>query len=462
MNASRKSASPCAAALVSAVLVAGTAAAMAGCSGAARDAGGVFPDSTVRGSRSGHRPTSAPSASPIKHVVIIIQENRSFDNLFQAYPGANTASSGVTSTGQTVQLQPIQIHGGFDVGHGLADFLAACDGGPQGNPCKNDAFDLERNHSKKYVLPMYSYVPQADTTLYWALAQQYVIADNTFQSHLDASFVGHQYLIAAQAQHAVDLPHGVWGCPAGVATLNPDRTIGPLEKACFVETVLSDEIDGAGLTWKMYGPKPHDPGNNWIAFMAIQHVRHGPEWKTNIVRPETQILSDAQSGNLPTLSWVIPRYYASDHEGAANTLGEQWVSSVVNAIGQSQYWNSTAIFVVWDDWGGFYDHVPPQYLDYDGLGFRVPLLVISPYSKQNYVSHVQYEFGSILQFVEDTFGLGRLSASDTRANSLIPDCFNFNSAARKFKPLPTISRRELMRQLETKPTVIPEDADFGD
>ena len=100
----------------------------------------------------------------------------------------------------------------------------------------------------------------------------------------------------------------------------------------------------------------------------------------------------------------------------------------------SQFWNSTVIFVMWDEWGGWYDHVPPPQLDYDGLGFRVPLLVISPYAKQHYVSHVQYEHGSVLRFIEDTFGLGRLSASDGRANSPAPDCLDFTRPPRPFKP----------------------------
>jgi phospholipase C len=407
-------------------------------------------------------PTSTPTAVPtasIKHVVILIQENRSFDNLFHGFPGANTVSSGQISTGKTVNLVPITIHVPFDVSHGVADFLAACDGGPQGMFCKNDAFDLERvnGHAKK-PYPAYSFVPTADTTEYFAMAQQYVLADNNFQSHVDASFVGHQYLIAAQAQRAVDLPHPIWGCGGQVHTLNPDRTIGPFEKSCFDETVLADELDQKGLTWKMYAPVPRDPGNNWVAYMAIQHIKKGPDWK-NIDRPETNIISDAQFGNLPNVSWVIPRYVASDHEGAGNTTGENWITSVVNAIGQSQYWNSTAIFVVWDDWGGFYDHVPPQYLDYDGLGFRVPMIMISPYAKMNWVSHVQYEYGSILQFTEDMFGLGRLAASDTRANSVIPDSFNFAAKPRRFVPLKTVSRERLMQELSETPFVDNDETD---
>jgi phospholipase C len=107
----------------------------------------------------------------------------------------------------------------------------------------------------------------------------------------------------------------------------------------------------------------------------------------------------------------------------------------VNAVGESQYWNSSAIFVFWDDYGGWYDSEPPAYVDYDGLGIRLPLLVISPYAKKGHVSHVHYEHGSILRFVEDTFGLGRLSASDSRAASPARDCFNFKQSPRAFVPI---------------------------
>ena len=201
-----------------------------------------------------------------------------------------------------------------------------------------------------------------------------------------------------------------------------------------------------------------------MAFQAIAHVRYGPEWTKNVVTPETRILADVRNGFLPAMSWVIPAFHESDHNGAGNQDGEQWVSTVVNAIGQSRFWDSTAIFVVWDDWGGFYDHVPPQYLDYDGLGIRTPLLVISPYAKHNYVSHVQYEFGSIVRFVEDEFGLGRLSGSDARANSLIPDCFDFSQKAHTFRPLPTSMKRADFIRADARPTrlVAPPQGDAGD
>lgn len=143
----------------------------------------------------------------------------------------------------------------------------------------------------------------------------------------------------------------------------------------------------------------------------------------------------------------------SDHPQSLSNTGPMWVASVVNAIGQSQFWDSTAIFILWDDASGFFDPEPPPYVDFDGLGFRLPLLIVSPYAKKGYVSHVQYEHGSILRFVEDIFGLPRLSASDTRANSPASDSFDFNKPPRKFRVIPSALGKEyfLHQPLDTRP-----------
>jgi phospholipase C len=125
----------------------------------------------------------------------------------------------------------------------------------------------------------------------------------------------------------------------------------------------------------------------------------------------------------------------------------------VNAIGESKYWDSTVIFVFWDDYGGWYDHVPPSLVDYDGLGIRVPLLIISAYAKQGYVSPVHYEHGSILKFIEDQWGLPRLSASDTRANAISPLCFDFSKPPRPFTKIPVAHDQAyfLAQPLDTRP-----------
>jgi phospholipase C len=158
-----------------------------------------------------------------------------------------------------------------------------------------------------------------------------------------------------------------------------------------------------------------------------------------------QIFTDIAHHRLAAVSWVIPDAINSDHPGNGSDTGPAWVGTVVNAIGKSSYWNSTAILVVWDDWGGFYDSVPPPFLDRKGgLGFRVPMLVVSPYARQSgsgpgYISHTQYEFGSILKFIEDVWGLGQLGTTDKRATS-ISDCFDFTQLPRKFVPI-AIPRR---------------------
>ena len=127
--------------------------------------------------------------------------------------------------------------------------------------------------------------------------------------------------------------------------------------------------------------------------------------------------------------------------GKAGDRGPSWVGAIVNAIGESQYWNYTAIVVVWDDWGGWYDNAPPPQLDFRGLGIRIPCLIVSPYAKQGYVSHTQYEFGSILKFIEQVYSLPPLGATsdgyaDVRANSII-DSFDFHSPPRAFTHIPT-------------------------
>jgi phospholipase C len=150
---------------------------------------------------------------------------------------------------------------------------------------------------------------------------------------------------------------------------------------------------------------------------------------------------------LRAVSWITPTCENSDHAGCGSNTGPQWVASLVNAIGQSKYWDNTAIFIFWDDYGGWYDPEPPAYVDYDGLGLRIPMLIVSAYAKQGHVSHVHYEHGSILKFVEDQFGLARLAASDTRATSPEKDCFDFTKPPRKFKVIPTVLGKEyFMRQ----------------
>jgi phospholipase C len=198
----------------------------------------------------------------------------------------------------------------------------------------------------------------------------------------------------------------------------------------------------------MYAPAGAGPHHSiWNGFAAINHIYNGPDWAQDVISPETQILTDVPNGYLAAVTWVVPSYPNSDHAGSGSNTGPAWVASVVNAIGQSQFWSSTAIFILWDDWGGWYDHVAPPQLDYDGLGVRVPMICISPYALSGVVSHTQYEFGSILRFVENNFGLAQLAASDTRATPADSGCLDYSQSPRPFAAISAgLKRSDFIRR----------------
>jgi phospholipase C len=367
------------------------------------------------------------SSSKIAHVVIIVQENRTPDYLFQGVPGADIATQAVDSQGQTVSLHSVSLAAGYDLGHGHDNFVTDYDSG------KMDGFD--KGLPQKYHLRPFGYAPRTEVQPYYDMATQYVFADRMFQSNQAGSFPAHQYLVSGDAAALPATTYNVSsdpfdsrtgkkgsaGCDAVpttyVNTINPnDGMPGPSPFPCFERPVLSDLLDNKGVTWRYY---QHGLGTGlWHALDAIQHVRYGPDY-ANVITPPQTILTDITNAQLAGVSWVMPADDAhSDHPGTKSAAGPSWVAAVVNAVGQSQYWNSTAIFIVWDDWGGWYDHrPPPQFHNYYELGCRVPLVVISAYAKSGYVSHVQHEFGSILAFTEETFGIakGALGTTDQRA-----------------------------------------------
>jgi phospholipase C len=386
--------------------------------------------------------TLASGAGKIKHVVFVIQENRSFDDMFAGYPGADTVSSGEDSHGKTIPLQPISLKTEYDIDHSALAMFAACNGTGKlrGTKCRMNGFNKEREYQGP-VNGQYAYVPHPESKPYFEMAREFVLADRMFASQLDESFVAHQYAIAAQAKASVDSPYpSYWGCPGGttekVATITHKRKIGTTQEPCFDYTTLGDELDAAGLPWRFYTSQYNVPLSGvWSAYQAVKHIYDGPDWAKDIRYPQSRFLGDVRRGRLASFTWITPLCQDSDHPDCSGGYGPSWVASVVNAIGESKFWKSTAIFVMWDDWGGFYDHVPPPFAGYDGLGFRVPLIVISPYAKAKYVSHVQYETASVLRFAEDLWGLGRLSAADTRATSPAADCFDFSQKPRPFVPI---------------------------
>ena len=382
------------------------------------------------------------SGGKIQHIVIIVQENRSFNNLFYGFPGAKTVKYGYNTSGEKITLGPIGLETGWDIEHQLGGFLAACNGTGSypGTGCQMNGFDNEYWGCSSCPNAPYSYVPHSETKPYFFMGKHYVLADQMYASNLDASsFISHQYIIAGQASSAVNYPDGAWGCEYSgetISTITQERQYGSYIPMCFNNNTLGAEMDTAGLSWAYYASSVYGDGGIWSAYQNIAPIYNGPDWSKDVISPQTTFFSDVSNGKLRSLSWVTPTCENSDHAGCGAKTGPAWVASLVNAIGESQYWNNTAIFIFWDDYGGWYDPEPPAMLDYDGLGMRIPMLVVSAYAKKGHVSHTHYEHGSILKFVEETFGLPALAASDKRATAP-DDAFNFNKPPRKFEMVPS-------------------------
>jgi phospholipase C len=400
---------------------------------------------------------AVPEAKRIDHVVIVIQENRSFDNLFATFPGADGATEGKMSNGQTVRLKKSDLAYPYDLGHGWQAFLDDYDSG------KMDGFNLENKgkSGEKAGEAAYRYVDPKQIAPYWDIAKTYVLADHMFQTQGSGSYTAHQDLIRGgtfigSGKTIIDFPsQQPWGCDSPPGTTTSILTTaqkylpfaGPFP--CLTYRTIRDLLDAKGVSWKYFSPRVvGSTGAVWNAFDTIKAVRYGPEWKTHVTSTSSAIFKAISDGSLPAVSWVVPTLPNSDHPGPHSDQGPSWVANIVNAIGEGAYWKTTAIVIVWDDWGGFYDNAPPPFRDDGGgLGFRVPMLVVSPYTRKGHISHTQYEFGSILKFIEDNWRLGRLGSSDVRSRS-IADCFNFAQRPRKFVP---ISAKYSRAYLESQP-----------
>ncbi|MFY9665062.1 MAG: alkaline phosphatase family protein [Candidatus Cybelea sp.] len=445
-------------------------------------------------------PLGSSGSGYIAHVVVVIQENRSFDDFFSTFPGAEGTIGGCMEAGSLhsmprAKIRPASSHGcpSGDSWVRLAkvDLREPCDFGHSYHIVpvdydhgKMDGFGFEggsKNCPGKVGTKVYQFVDPAQIKPYWRIAHDYVLADQMFQTQGSGSFTAHQDLIAASTiinqpqdtESIVDYPTGhPWGCdaPAGTRTslvvykhhkVNDDYGKGPFP--CFTYATMRDLLDAKGISWKYYSPRePHGTGAYWNGFNAIKAVREGSEWNSNI-KDTNDFFHDVAGSTLPAVSWIVPDEVNSDHPGSHSATGPSWVASIVNTIGESPYWDSTAIVILWDDWGGFYDNAPPPFFDHwGGLGFRVPMMVVSAYARQayptkaGYISHTQYEFGSILKFIENVFVLGSLGTTDARATSII-DCFDFSQKARRFIKIPADYSREYF--LSKPPSYLPVDTE---
>ena len=405
---------------------------------------------TLHGCGSGQQtPSPLPPSTPkIQHIVVIFQENRTPDNLFHGLPNADIADSGKNSAGQTIPLTPIGLTNDYDLSHAHTAFVAMYDRGKMDGADKIPIGCLKSASNCPPPNPQFRYVDPADVLPYFAMAEQYTFADRMFQTNQGPSFPAHQFIISGTsaptptsdlfAAENVVLPptagaNKAAGCagPPGetVSMIDPFGSEATKQFPCFEHQTLIDLFDAGGITWRYYAPSA---GSIWTGPNAIKHLRFGTDWQ-NVIIPQTKVLTDIAKGQLPQVTWVIPDGRASDHPASNDGSGPSWVASIVNAIGNSPYWSNTAILIAWDDWGGWYDHVPPTILNSYEYGFRVPLIVVSPYAKRGYVSHVTHDFGSLLHFVEATFQLPTLGYADSLADDL-SDCFDFTQTPTSFQP----------------------------
>jgi phospholipase C len=400
-------------------------------------------------------PPPPPPPGQIKHVVVIVQENRTPDNLFQdpvlISRGADIAQSGLNSLGQTIPLAPMSLVTEYDLDHSPSGFRTMYDGGKmdganhEGVACRGGLPNCPPPN------PEYGYVQASDVQPYFQLAEQYVFGDRMFQTNEGPSFPAHQFLISGTSAPTASSnlfaatnpnvgPAGCIGPPNELVSLaDPKGKLSSQMYPCFEHPTLTDLLNQAGIGWRYYAPSA---GSIWTGPDAIQHMCQpqtvsgvlsctGSDWG-NVIIPQQQVLTDIANQQLAPVTWVIPNGQASDHAAVNDGSGPSWVASVVNAIGNSSYWGDTAIFIIWDDWGGWYDHVAPTVIS-DGTswgsgyvyGFRVPLIVVSPYAKAHYISHATHDFGSILKFIEGTFGLASLNYADAHADDF-SDCFDFH------------------------------------
>jgi phospholipase C len=390
-----------------------------------------------------------------RHVVILVQENRTPDNLFHGLPNADIADSGLNSKGARIPLTPINLKNGYDLNHTHEGFLKMYDGGKMDGANKISCSSLSHHCPPN---PQFKYVDPSEVTPYFELAEQYTFADRMFQNNQGPSFPAHQFIIAGTSAPTADsdmfaaenvsgliapglhsfVESGCSGQGQSVALISPTGEESQSVPPCFEHRTLMDLLDPRNLSWRYYTVGSNWENVLWTAPNAIHHLRFGGDWK-NVIPSPVQILIDIANLELPAVSWVVPKGQWSDHAETSEGLGPSWIAAVVNSIGNSPYWSNTTIFIIWDDWGGWYDHVaPPIYNSYE-YGFRVPLIVVSPYAKAHFVSHKMHDFGSILRFIEENFSLPTLGYADLRADDL-SDCFDYTQAPLTFRtitaPLP--------------------------
>jgi phospholipase C len=382
------------------------------------------------------------TTTPIRRIVYIIKENRTFDHLFGRFPGANGISVGMDRGVERPLLPATSGAIATDIEHCYECSVEAWNRGAMDGFNQSEAADRDA----------YTQFLPEDLPNYWHWAEQFVLLDNFFTSAHGPSFPNHLFAIAAQSGGAYENPvqdraqlgrrhretglFKAWGCDSlSDAFVGVKDAGGTVDRAfpCFDLETAGDLLDRKRIPWAHYSATPFQNGYLWNAFSAVSHMRRDAERWARHCFPVDDLVLHIREDRLPPVTWVTPRFEVSDHPEYSFCWGETWTTRVLNAIMESATWKETAVFLTWDDYGGFYDHEPPPQIDAFGFGIRTPMLVISPYAKHGHVSRELGEFSSPVRFIEDNWGLPQLAERDRRATSLL-DSFDFDQRPRPPDP----------------------------
>jgi phospholipase C len=376
---------------------------------------------------------SATGIHKIRHIIVVMQENRSFDTYFGTFPGADG----------------IPMHGGVpavcapDPGHACqrpyVDHLDSSTGGPHGAVAATlsiaggrmngflvaqtkgrCASIVDPSCSPSYKPDVMGYHTGSDIPNYWTYAKQYVLQDHMFEPNASWSLPAHLFEVSAWSAYCTQHNQPA-SCVNRLDAPGALPLAGvPKTPPIYAWTDLTYLLHQRNVSWGYYVVPGAEPDCRDDESISCAPVHQGPAtpsiWNPlpyfDTVKNDGQLgniqsidkfYAAAKTGTLPAVSWVVPSEEVSEHPPALVSAGQSYVTSLINAVMRSRDWNSTAIFLAWDDWGGFYDHVVPPTVDQNGYGLRVPGIVISPYAKMGYIDHQVLSFDAYLKFIEDDF-----------------------------------------------------------
>jgi phospholipase C len=378
--------------------------------------------------------TTAPN-SPIEHFIVLMQENHTFDNYFGTYPGADGIPPGTCmpidpfdpANTECVEPYPIGDRPIDDLDHSMRTYEL------QYNNGKMDGFIYalnQRNQNGKLAM---GYYDDNDLPYYWNLADEYVLFDRFFSSDHGGSFANHMYWVSATP-----------GVNRATATGYAD-----------VPTIF-DRLEERGISWKFY-VQNYDPqityrtlsrysGNRtsqviWVPLLNIDRFIDDPKLSSHIV-DLSEYFVDLENGTLPAVAYIVPSG-ASEHPPGSLRSGQKFVKSLIQGLMRSSLWETSAFLLIYDDWGGWYDHVPPPQVDANGFGMRVPGILVSAYARRGYIDSTELDFTSVIKFIQENWNLESLAERDANANSFMA-AFDFTQPPRQpfFIPFARVVKEE--------------------